>query len=57
MRVCIHGCDVSDLYVFFKNYLIKAIEHFSVFTEPPLNTQRVGRILESYVNPGRLGFA
>ena len=29
MRECKHGCDVSDLRVFSKNYFIKAIEHFS----------------------------
>ena len=28
IRVCKHGCDVSDLRVFFKKYFIKAIEHF-----------------------------
>ena len=41
MGVCKHGCDVSDLQW----------STFSVFTESHLNTQRVGRILESYANP------
>ena len=52
MRVCKHGCDVSDLRVFLR--IVSGIEHFSVFKEP----RKVGRILESYANLRlRLGFA
>ena len=48
----------SRVVVFRGSYFIKAIENvFPVFAEPDINTQGVGRILNSYANPRlRLGF-
>ena len=53
---------IKGVLLFFcsgESYFIKAKENFfPVFAYPDINTQEVGRILNSYANPRlRLGFA
>ena len=42
----------KEFYFSQKSHFVKAIENFfPVFAYPDINTQEVGRILDSYANP------
>ena len=59
ISLLINALNKRVLLFSWKSYFIKAIENFfSVFAYPDINTQRVGRIPDSYANPRLcLGFA